>query len=163
MTLKVYLAIYVFLGKSGIYVFKSKQYIYQFTSLDFHITPVGFVVSPLENLLLGLTLEKFWEFGIFPGESGVRTRVLRQGVYIDIFIPLTLILIQHASIISSYIDFCISRQNTFFIFKKNFYKKQLKLELMTLQAVSFEKVFHWTKFLAFESQKFVLLKCFMKV
>ena len=33
---------------------------------------------------------------------------------------------------------------------------------MTHEAVSFEKVFHRTKFLAFESQKFLSLKCFMK-
>ena len=33
---------------------------------------------------------------------------------------------------------------------------------MTREAVSSEKVFHWTKFLAFESQKFLSLKYFMK-
>ena len=34
--------------------------------------------------------------------------------------------------------------------------------LLTHEAVSLEKVFHSTKFLAFESQKFLSLKCFMK-
>ena len=36
------------------------------------------------------------------------------------------------------------------------------VELMTYDAVSFEKVFHWTKYLAFESQKLLSLKCFVK-
>ena len=75
MTVNGYLAIYVFLGKSSIYVFNSKQYISQFISLDFHIIPGGlsprwvFLISPVESLLLGFTQEKFWNFGIFPGES----------------------------------------------------------------------------------------------
>ena len=33
---------------------------------------------------------------------------------------------------------------------------------MTREAVSLEEEFHWTKFLAFKSQKFLSLKCFMK-
>ena len=33
---------------------------------------------------------------------------------------------------------------------------------MTPAAVSFEKVFPWTKYLSFEGQNFVSLECFMK-
>ena len=36
------------------------------------------------------------------------------------------------------------------------------IELITSEAVSFEKVFRWKNFLAFENQKFLLMKCFMK-
>ena len=57
-----------------------------------------------------------------------------------------------ALITSSYIDFYYPLQYTFYIFTNNFFFiTQLKLELMTCEAVTFEEVFHWTKFLAFES------------
>ena len=82
LTLKGYSDISLFLGKPGIDVFKSVQYICQFTSLDFHIILMGFVVSsisfffsPVENLLQGLTPEKFLKFGIFPSESSSPHRV----------------------------------------------------------------------------------------
>ena len=49
-----YSSLSVFLGQSG-----------QFTSLDVHIIPLGFVVSLVKNLFLGLTPEnclKIWHF-----------------------------------------------------------------------------------------------------
>ena len=63
LTLKGYSVISLILGKSGIYVFNSVQYFCQFTSWDFYIIPgsfrclppIGFLISPVENLLLGLT------------------------------------------------------------------------------------------------------------
>ena len=35
------------------------------------LSPVGFAVSPVESLHLGLTPEKFRKFQIFPGESTI--------------------------------------------------------------------------------------------
>ena len=55
-------------------------------------------------------------------------------------------------ITSSYIDLYNPLQYTFFIFINNFLYYAIKtIELMTREAVSVEEVFHWTKFLAFES------------
>ena len=62
-------------------------------------------------------------------------------------------------ITSWYIDFYNPLQYTFSFY---LYYAIKTIELMTREAVSFEEVFHWTKFLAFESQKFLSLKCFMK-
>ena len=75
-----------------------------------------------------------------------------------------LILIHHALITTWYIDFNNWLQDIFFIFTQKLllYYAVETIELMTHQVVSFEKVLHWTKFLAFESQKFLSLKCFMK-
>ena len=42
------------------------NFICQLAWLDFCIIPVNFVVSPVENLLLGLTPEMFWKFDFFP-------------------------------------------------------------------------------------------------
>ena len=38
--------------------------------MGFVASRVGLLISPMENLPLRLTPEKFWKFGIFPGESG---------------------------------------------------------------------------------------------
>ena len=56
--------------------------------MGFAVSPVGFLISPVKNLLLGLTSEKFWKFGIFPGESrspcrGTET-VCLNGFHVDI-------------------------------------------------------------------------------
>ena len=52
----------------------------------------------------------------------------------------------------------------FFIFTEKLllYYAVETIELMMHQVVSVEKVFHRKKILAFESQKFLSLKCFMK-
>ena len=54
-------------------------------------------------------------------------------------------------ITSSYIDFYNSLKYAFFIFTTFSALRIKTIELMTCEAVSFEKVFQWTKFLAFES------------
>ena len=43
---------------------------------------VGFIVSPVENLFLGLTPENFWNLTFSPVRPAVPTGVLRQGVFI---------------------------------------------------------------------------------
>ena len=63
MKLKGYSAISTFSGKSGI---RSAKYICQFTLLMFILSPVDFFISLVENLLLGLTPEKFLKFNTFP-------------------------------------------------------------------------------------------------
>ena len=53
--------------------------------------------------------------------------------------------------------------NTRFSFELQITSSLLRIEtivLMTRKAVSFEKVFHWTKFLAFESQTFFFTEMF---
>ena len=60
LTLEGYSAIFLFLGKSAIYVFKLGQYFCKFTSPDFRVIPGKFPYLPVENLLLRLTLENFW-------------------------------------------------------------------------------------------------------
>ena len=42
-------------------------------------SPVGFDVLLVENLLLGLTPEKFWKFDIFPSESSSPHRSTETG------------------------------------------------------------------------------------
>ena len=42
-------------------------------------SPVGFLISPEENLLLGLTPEKFGKFGIFSCESSSPHRGTEAG------------------------------------------------------------------------------------
>ena len=73
-------------------------------------------------------------------------------------------LIHHALITTSYIDFHNSLKYTFFIFTEKYLLHYAikRIDMITRKAVSSEKVFHWTKFLAFESQKLISLKCFMK-
>ena len=56
---KGYFVISVFLGQSGICIFKSVQFIRLFISLDFISSPLGFVVSPVENIFLYLVPENF--------------------------------------------------------------------------------------------------------
>ena len=80
MTLKGYLAIFVFLGKLCIYVFKSAQYIVSSPRWIFISFPVGFLTSLVENLLLGLTPEIFENSTFSPVSRAVPTGVLRQGV-----------------------------------------------------------------------------------
>ena len=63
--------VYMFLSQSNIFI-NSPRWIF----ISF---PVGFVISPVENLLLGLTPEKFWKFGIFPGESSSHHRGTETG------------------------------------------------------------------------------------
>ena len=51
----------------------------------FILFPAGFVISPVRNLLLGLTPEKFLKFEIFPGESssphqGTETGCFKRGL-----------------------------------------------------------------------------------
>ena len=74
-------------------------------------------------------------------------------------------------ITSACIDFYNSLQHMFFSFTDNFCKAEKltsdycaikTIELMTREVVSFEEVFHWTKFLAFESWILFSMKYFMK-
>ena len=46
---------------------------------DFHIIPASFVISPVRNLLPGLTSKNFLKFEIFPGESSPPYRVTETG------------------------------------------------------------------------------------
>ena len=57
--------------------------------MGFAISPVGFLTSPVENLLLGLTPENFWKFAIFPSESSSSHGALRQGVNSNSVLHLT--------------------------------------------------------------------------
>ena len=66
LTLKGYMAISVFYWVNQLYIFLwLAQYICQVT---YHIisSPVDFVVSPVENLLLGLNRENFVNFKFSP-------------------------------------------------------------------------------------------------
>ena len=56
----------------------SAIFFYQFTSLDIHMIP-GFVVSPVENLLLAFTRKNFWKFCIFARESSSTHRGTETG------------------------------------------------------------------------------------
>ena len=47
-------------------------------------SPVGFLISPVENLLLGLTPEMFLKLGIFPGESSSPYRGTETGCNKDV-------------------------------------------------------------------------------
>ena len=64
-----------FLGQPGIYILCMYIYIYIYIYISgsprkiFILSPTGFVISPLRNLLLGLTPENFLKFEIFLGES----------------------------------------------------------------------------------------------
>ena len=81
--------------------------------------------------------------------------IMRWFLYIDIFILLTLKLIHHALITS--LQYKFSFLKTTFSLLRNWND-----ETNDVRVVSFEKVFHWTIFLALESQKFLSLKCFVK-
>ena len=48
--------------------------------MGFIVSPVGFLISPVENLLLGLNPEKFENLAFSPVSQAVPTGVLRQGV-----------------------------------------------------------------------------------
>ena len=63
--------VYMFLSQSNIFS-SSPRWILISSSM-------GFVVSPVENLLLGLTPEKFRKFGILPGESSSPYRRTETG------------------------------------------------------------------------------------
>ena len=80
LTLKGYSATSVFLGQSGIYFF-SQCNIFDGSPSFFKLSLVDFLVSPMENLLLG-------EF--FPVSRAVPTGVVRQGV---LLLPLNIFLI----------------------------------------------------------------------
>ena len=60
----------------------SAQYIFQFTRLIFISSPVDFIVSPVENLLLGFTPETFWKIDIFLVILALPTEILRQDVWL---------------------------------------------------------------------------------
>ena len=70
-------------GSICMYIFKLAQYICHFALLDFNIIPgpVGFVVSPVGNLLLGLTPENFAKFDIFPSELRSPYRTTKTGCH----------------------------------------------------------------------------------
>ena len=67
------------LTQSNIFI-SSPRWIFISSPVGFVVSPVGFLISLGENLLLGLTPEKFWTFGIFPLSQAVPTGVMRQGV-----------------------------------------------------------------------------------
>ena len=59
MTFKAYTLLIAFCVFESIRYILSAQYIYQLTPLDFHVIAVDFVVSQVEDLLLGLSSENF--------------------------------------------------------------------------------------------------------
>ena len=63
---------YMFLSQSNIFI-NSRRWI-------FISSPVSFVVSPVENLLLGLTWKSFENLTFSPMSQADTTEVLRQGV-----------------------------------------------------------------------------------
>ena len=58
----------MFLSQSNIFI-SSPRWIFISFPVGFVVSPVGFFISLVENLVIGLTPEKFWKFVIFPGES----------------------------------------------------------------------------------------------
>ena len=58
----------IYLLKSYIFLFKTAC-LWHFPCKIFILSPASFVISPVRNLLLGLTLENVLKFEIFPGES----------------------------------------------------------------------------------------------
>ena len=81
MTLKDFLVIFVFLGRSGTCIFKSTQYICQFTPLNFDIISVDFRYLLGGKLTLRPNPENFFEnLTFFPVSRAVLTGLLRQGV-----------------------------------------------------------------------------------
>ena len=63
---------YMFLSQSNVFI-NSRRWI-------FISSPVGFLISPVENVLLCLTLEKFSKLAFSPMSQADTTGVLRQGV-----------------------------------------------------------------------------------
>ena len=60
--------VYMVFSQSNIFI-NSPRWIFISSPVGFFVSLGGFLISPVENLLLGLTPGKFWKFGIFPGES----------------------------------------------------------------------------------------------
>ena len=82
-SVKCYSAISMFLGQSvTVYIFLRQRNIFVGSSCWIFISSwVGFVVSPVENLLQGLIPENFWKFDIFLMSWAVPIGVLRQAVF----------------------------------------------------------------------------------
>ena len=90
-------------------------------------------------------------------ECYIKLLIIHWFWYIDIFILITL------NLYSTYFILIIHYSTRFsFLQVTHLYYAIKTIELMTREAVSFEKIFYWKKFLAFESQKFLAVKCFMK-
>ena len=91
LTLKCCQATCVFLGQPGcLYVYTYEYMCVYFLKISivsfwgycrkiFILSPVGFVISPVGNLLLGLTLKIFLKFKIFDGESSSLYRGTETG------------------------------------------------------------------------------------
>lgn len=60
--------VYMFSSQRNIFV-SSPRCIFISSPVDFVISQVGFLISLVENLLVGLTPENFWKIYIFPKES----------------------------------------------------------------------------------------------
>ena len=50
--------VYMFLSQSNIFI-SSPRWIFISSPMGLFVSPVGFLITPVENLLLGLTPEKF--------------------------------------------------------------------------------------------------------
>ena len=108
-----------FLGQPGMYILCI--YIWGSPRKIFILSPTGFVISPLRNLLLGLTTKNFLKFEIFPGESisphrGTDARCLDGGLTNFLAKSSVLDVLQdseYASAILAYITSFSSNQWTF--------------------------------------------------
>ena len=70
--------VYLFLSQINIFI-NSPRWIFISSPVGFVVSSLDFLISPVENLLLGLTPEKFWKFDIFPGESSSPYRGTETG------------------------------------------------------------------------------------
>ena len=103
---------YMFLSQSNILI-SSLPWI-------FISSPVGFLTSPVENLLLGLTPQKFWKFGIFPSElwspyPSTETRCFSI-LYFLLFLLISLFCLISRIIFWKFFRICSSYVNGTFIF-----------------------------------------------
>ena len=73
--------VYMFLSQSSIFI-SSPRWIFISSPMGFFVSPVVFLISSVENLLLDLTPEKCWKFGTFPGQSSSPYRGTETGCLI---------------------------------------------------------------------------------
>ena len=99
--------VYLFLSQINIFI-NSPRWI-------FISSPVGFVISPLENLLLGLTPEKFWKFE----EYQYQYKLSKRGIFSNSIIK-KLLQIMFSWTLKDYYWIASLRKLQFFFLLKHF-------------------------------------------
>ena len=99
--------VYLFLSQINIFI-NSPRWI-------FISSPVGFVISPLENLLLGLTPEKFWKFW----EYQYQYKLSKRGIFSNSIIK-KLLQIMFSWTLKDYCWIASLRKLQFFFLLKHF-------------------------------------------